>query len=349
VTALDDPFALPEVAKVTTRDSVLSRGRYMLPTLQGGKKSRGYMRVSNLVSAYSDQFGLRMWELGEVLKGVAYSPHLYAALLEAFGQEMDKDERRAWVEEFIEHAKEASGGNAAAKHGTARHEMVEAHHLGLPQQHLAADARRHLALYDSALTRNRLAALPGMQERRVLVEELEVVGTLDNVLEDTTTGHLFIGDLKTQRRFWSWLEVAAQLACYAHGVAMWDPVGECWTNMPPVSQEVALILWMPRETENGEPRVDVYEVDIVAGWRTAQNAYKVVQDRAAAKSVRNPRARLRAAPVATEIEKMAARFAACDSLAEGRKLVSESMAAGIWGPILAECAQKARDRIAFPA
>lgn len=359
MTTIDDPFALPAESRVTTRDSILSRGRYMLPQLDGTHKKRGYMRVSNLVSAYADQFGLRLWELGEVLQGVALEPKLYSTLLDGMLSEMSKEDRAAWVTEFIEHAKEASGGNRAAKHGNAMHAMVEGHHMGLPAGHLDASSRRSLALYESALIRHQLRALPGMQERRVLVEELEVVGTLDNIVEDIRTlpyedrgrfpCDLYVADLKTQRKFWSWLEVAAQQACYNHADAMWDSILECWVDMPPVRRDAALLLWMPRETDDGEPRVDVWEVDTEAGWATAQNAYRVVLDRAAAKRVTNPRGRLRPAPLVTETERMAARFAGCETLAEGRALVAESQRLGIWSQVLADCAQKARDRIGLPA
>jgi hypothetical protein len=341
----EDPFALPDIR--TARDQILSRGRYMLPWKDGSHKSRGFMRVSNLVSAYSDQFGLRMWELGEVLQGVASSAELYATLLAARLDQMSREQRKAWVEDFIEHAKEASGGNFGSKHGMQRHAAVEGHHMGLPAAHHDAGTRRHLSLYADALERNNLRALPHMQERRVLVEELEVVGTLDNVLTDPWGAHL-IGDLKTQRRFWTWLEIKAQLACYAHGDAMWNAETGAWEDMPPVSQDVAMVLWMPRVDAGEEPHVDVWEVDIRAGWETAKRAYEVVKDRALAKSVA-PGAWLRAAPPASDFERFTARFAACDSLADGRRLVAEAQEAGVWDKAMAKVAQEARDRIAVKA
>lgn len=354
VNTTDDPFALAVESRVAERDTVLSRGRYMLPWKDGSKKSRGFMRVSNLVSAYSDQFGLRMWELGEVLQGVAMAPELYAQLLAARLHEMDKPTRKAWVESFIEHAKEASGGNAGSKFGSQRHAAVETEHAGLPTAHFDPGTRRHLSLYTSALQRHGLTALPGMQERRVLVEELEVVGTLDNILTDTA-GTLFVGDLKTQKRFWTWLEIKAQQATYAHGDAMWDEGKGCWVEMPAVSQEVALVLWMPRPPEPGteeaigwEPHVDIWEVDIVAGWETAKRAYGVVKDRALAKSVK-PGAWLRPAPDITEQEQYAARFAAVSTLAEGSALVRECQGKGIYDEILASAARKAYARISVPA
>jgi hypothetical protein len=274
---------------------------------------------------------------------VAVDAGLYDTLVAAGLDAMDKDTRKAWVEEFIEHAKEASGGNAAAKHGNQRHAAVETMHAGLPVGHLDPGTRRHLSLYASALERNGLRALPGMQERIILVESLEVCGRLDNILADST-GALFIGDLKTQKRFWTWLEVKAQFACYANADAMWDAGTGAWVDMPPVSREVGMVLHMPRD----EWEVQVWEVDLVAGWKTACRAFEIVRDRALAKSV-NPGAWLRAAPPVSEVERYAARFAAVETLAEGRQLVAEARGAGVWCEALATTAKLAHDRLALPA
>jgi hypothetical protein len=122
--------------------------------------------------------------------------------------------------------------------------------------------------------------------------------------------------------------------------------------MPPVSRETALILWMPRveaEEQPTEPHVDVWEVDTVEGWETAKRAYEVVQDRARAKSAKNPGAWLRPAPPATDVERYAARFAAVETIAEGSKLVKEARDVGVWCEALAESARMAYERIAVPA
>lgn len=346
---LEDPFALPAASRVTDRESILRHGRYMLPWKDGTHKSRGFMRVSNLVSAYSDQFALRLWEIGEVLQGVAMDPALYATVLAACLPDMDRVERKAWVERFIEHAKEASGGNRGSKHGTAMHGSVEVLHAGLPYGHFSSGTRRALSLYAAALVRNHLRALPGMQERRVLVESLEVVGTLDNILEDVLTGGLYIGDLKTQRKFWTFLEIAAQFACYAHGDAMWDEKAGCWVGMPPVNQDIAMALWVPRRDDGEEPIAEVWEVDIVAGWKTARQALEIVRDRAAAKSESKPRGWLRAAAPASAYEVWAARFAGVDTVADGRRLVAEAQEAGVWDAAMARAAQAAYDRIVVVA
>ncbi|HTK63993.1 MAG TPA: hypothetical protein VL595_16515, partial [Pseudonocardia sp.] len=366
---IDDPFATPSQAKVSHRGEIITGGRYRLPHRDGTHKKRGWMRVTNLVSAYSDQFGLRMWEIEQVLLGlaanvdpVALMSALYVELLDARLGEKTRDERREWVEGFIERCKDVSGGNAGAQYGTHRHAVVEAHHAGLPLGYQTPATRRQISLYASTLERNKLVALPGMQERRVLIESLEAVGTLDNILQDLITKLLLIGDLKTQKKFWTFLEIGAQFACYANADAMWDETEGKWKDMPKVSRDVGLVLWMPRpvcpEVDCGktlpcpdhpgpdpEPHVDIYEVDLVAGWATARRAYEVVRDRAEARAKNTPRAWLRPAPPVTLIEQYAARFAAVESKAEGSALVAEASRAGVWGDILAECARKAAERL----
>ncbi|MFL6145604.1 MAG: hypothetical protein ACJ72N_27550 [Labedaea sp.] len=355
-TDIEDPFALADDAGVGAPDpnAVISGGRYRLPRRDGSHKPYGWQRVSNLVSAYSDQFGLRMWELGEVLQGVAMREELYANLLYADLPKMTREERKAWVERFIEHAKEASGGNAGSNHGSMRHESVEALHAGLGYAHRDAGTRRALVLYQETLKRHQLVALPDMQERIVLVEELEACGRIDNILQDAA-GIFRVADLKTQRRFWTWLEIKAQQACYNHAVAMWDPAAGCWVDMPPVSQETALILWMPRQPDDPEalaawePHVDVWEVDTVEGWETAKRAHEVVKDRARAKNAKNPGAWLRPAPPVTDLERYAGRFAAVDTIAEGSQLVQEARDAGVWCEALAATARQAYERVTVPA
>jgi hypothetical protein len=348
---LDDPFAtVKDTAPATRTNALISGGRYRLPRLDGSHKPNGWMRVSNLVSAYSDQFGLRMWEIEQTLRGVKLDHGLYLELLETEGSPLD----RQWVEQFIEQCKKAAGGSAGADHGNERHAAVEGLHFGVDTARYPSETRRMLALYQSTLQRHGLTPLHGMQERRVLVSDLEVVGTLDNIVTAGTrrcpcesgaacggTGFVpdnLVADLKTQRKFWTFLEIAAQLACYAHGDAMWDPELGKWVPMPPVRQDVALVLWMPR----GSKTVEVYEVDIVAGWKTAQRAHGVVLDRSAGKQ---GRAWLRPAPPVTVTEEYAAMFAGVDSLREGRALVDECKAKGIWCQALADSAAVAVARL----
>jgi hypothetical protein len=355
---MEDPFAtgddLAGAAMLAKRNQIITAGRYRLPDLDGSAKKGGWQRVTNLVKAISDQFSLRVWEIEQILVALhvnesAVMKMLRVTLVQVQGQPYAA--RRSGIEEFIEFCKSLSGGNEGSKFGNARHELVEADHLAIPTAAPDAYARQHLHLFKSALVRNDLVRVPDLAERRVVIPEFDAIGTLDAVLEDLRSRSLHIGDLKTQKKFWTWLEIAAQLACYARAVAMWVPtdpqnarVGR-WVDMPKVSIETAFVLWMPKEHPSGEPAVDVYEVDIEAGWRTAQLAREVVLDRRGGKSATVPRARLREAPSVTETERYAARFAAVSSLAEGSALVAEAKAKRVWNIVLAEEARTAKERL----
>lgn len=358
MTIVEDPFATVEEAairpRIDNRKKIITAGRYRLPNRDGSEKTGGWMRVTKLVSSYADQYGLRIWEVEQVMTALHLDEvRVMTDLRETIGRlpMMPKGDRRGAIEDFLDRCKVLSGGSAGAAFGNARHALVEADHLNLPQGILSFDEREHLSLYRSALVRNELRALEGMQERRVLVEELEAIGTLDNILEDLRTRVLHIADLKTQKTFWSWLEIAAQLACYAHAVAIWIPTDPDdqragrWVDMPEVSREVAHVLWMPKDHPSGRPAVDVYEVDIVAGWKTAQLAREITIDRSGGKSASKPRAWLRKAPPATAVEQYAARFAACNTMREGQQLVAECQRAGVWCDVLADEARRARQRI----
>jgi hypothetical protein len=193
--------------------------------------------------------------------------------------------------------------------------------------------------------------VPEMAERRVMIERFNAVGTLDNILHDRRTGFYHVGDLKTQKRFWTWLEIAAQLACYAHADAMWVPTDPHdqraghWIDMPAVSRQVAMVLWMPREHPSGEPVVDIYEVDIEAGWKTAQLCHEVILDRRGGKSTKQPRAWLRKGRMMTEMERYSALFATVQTREGGSRLVSECKRRKIWNIVLAEEAQMAMKRL----
>lgn len=355
---MEDPFATPDdlagAALAAKRNAIISAGRYRLPNRDGTPKKGGWQRVTNLVKAITDQFSLRVWEIEQIMISLHVDSDrvlrdLKTTLIAVQGK--DYPTRRSEIEEFVNRCKNLSGGNEGSKFGNARHELVEADHLKIPGAMPDAFAREHLSLFKSALIRNGLTRVPGMAERRVLIEEFDAIGTLDAVLEEAKTGEFGVGDLKTQKRFWTWLEIAAQLACYARADAMWEPsdprnprAGR-WVDMPPVSRTVAYVLWMPREHPSGVPAVDVYEVDIEAGWRTAQLAREVVLDRRGGKSARKPRAWLRDAPPVAETERYAAKFAAVSTLKEGSALVEECKQKGLWNVILAEEARTARKRL----
>lgn len=334
---MDDEFGTPEPLPAP----LISGGRYRLPNRDGSHHAGGWQRVTNLVAAYSDQYALRVWEHLEVMHALTLAPSVLAGVDPVALKALPFRGRVEAVEEWLNRAKDVSGGSEGARHGNLRHAAVEGYHEGLPTAHLDIGTQKALRLYAAALEDAELSPLPGMQERILMIESLDACGRVDNVLTDRRRSMDVIGDLKTQKRFWTWLEIAAQLACYAHATAMWDADTLAWVDPPAVSREVAMVLWMPREREH----VEVREVDIVAGWRTARRARDVVLDRAAAKSTRSPRAWLRPAKPPSEVAAYARRFAEVESVREGRALSVEIRERGLWCEIIEDASNRALTRL----
>jgi hypothetical protein len=242
---------------------------------------------------------------------------------------------------LVDKFKALAKAELGATRGNLAHQMVEHHHAGLPAAAgTPQETLDKLPDYVSKLPLHKLEALPGMQERQVMVESLGACGTLDNILRDLLRDHVepefsdFIADLKTQKRFWSWLEISCQLALYAHGDAMWNPVRGVWEDMPPVNQELALVAWMPWEHPSGDPQVDMYEVDIVRGWGALQTAHAAYNLRAQAKRKGDPWGWARPAPRVGLLEAYGARFRDVSTHEEGSRLYQEALRDGVWGPEL---------------
>jgi hypothetical protein len=366
-----DPFStLPSM--IVPAPSMVTAGRYRLPNRDGSAKKGGWTRATNLASAISDTKALGDWECRMVLLGVRealLSLEVYEdpmqggtiygingtdlhALMTMPVEDMTPAELRGQLMTLVGKFKVLAKAELGATRGNLAHQMVEHHHAGLP----AADGTPQEALdklpsYVSRLQVHKLEALPGMQERQVMVESLGACGTLDNILRDLLRDHVepefsdFIADLKTQKRFWSWLEIACQLALYAHGDAMWNPRAGRWEDMPPVNQEIALVAWMPWEHPSGNPEVDMYEVDIEKGWRALQVAHEAYGLRAEAKRKGDPWGWLRPVPVQSTLEAYAARLRDVSTQAEGSAVYAEATAAGVWGPELEAVAAEVLPRL----
>lgn len=343
-----DPFDEPALP---TRELVTG-GRYRLPNPDGSHHKGGWMRVTNLVGAYSDVRGLALWQQRMILLGLRTRHDLVEELYAMQVDKMDAATLKRELEHLATQAQNAAKADVGARRGSARHTMVAHWHeggevIGTP------DMRRQLESYTEALIAHKLQPVPGLQERIIINEALNCAGRFDNVLTDLATDVMHMADLKTQRRFWTLLEVRAQLAIYAHGDAMWDEEREVYVSMPKLDQELGHVMHMPQELgEDGQPQpVQILNIDLVTGWRTAQRAYEVVRDRAEAKSAGTLRACVRELPapaltVVRTVEEYAARFATVATKEEGRALVAEIKRAGMWVPELRACSKKAAARLA---
>ena len=357
----DDPGALvldfDDPAPAGSGDPYLSGGRYRYPNRDGSKKSGGWQRASNLASAISDQRQLQDWTVRTTLAGLATDPSLYAELQAIIAEVgTDKADLRAAQDRILdlaERAKDAAGGGYGRERGNRVHDLVEADWAGLPPGTVSADERDLLRAIRAALAEAQLQPIPGMQERIVLIEELEACGKWDSLARDLVTDYVHVIDTKTQYRFWTWLEVEAQLAEYAHAVAMWDAKLARWVDMPyEIEQTRGAAVHCP-EIEHGDGTrsngpVTIKPLDLERGWETAQLARRNVVQRSACGSARQAvSGRTWAEVRPSTLEMWAARLRDVDSPADGARVWAEAEAAGAATPELRQVALEVASRFAL--
>lgn len=267
------PFADP----APSRPSVLRNGRYYLPPLGDPTgKPVARSRVTNFVSTVSDTYTLSRWQQRQLVTGLALREDLYD-----LSRATDPDDRKA-IQDIGDQAMEAAksgrvglsyghGGNAT---GTALHAHTDQLDRGLPVTARPVWAPK-LDNYQQALASHRLEVMPDMIEIRVVIERFGLAGTFDRVLSHLDPAGAvrasFVGDLKTQKAFYSWWEIAIQLALYANADAWWDAAEWRYRDMPAVSRDAAIVAHMPMVHDGDDPDcVSLYLVDIAKGWKACQ-------------------------------------------------------------------------------
>lgn len=286
--------------------------RYRFPNPDGTPHPGGWQRCTNMTSSISDMRALMLWRERMVSLGLRDNDDLYDELCSIDLENMSPDDAKAKLNALADQAADAAGAGRGARRGTARHAMVELYHQALePTGH--GRMRQQLESLKEAYAAHRLEPVPELTERTICIPEFNVVGRFDTVLMCQDTGALVIGDLKTEAKFWGWLEKAAQQACYNHAKWMWDgPLDDSgrWVPMPEkIRKDVAVLMHMPAQPGPGQLPVQLWEVDTEYGWRVAQLAHQVVQLRAegalgpvdARRSKRKPTGWLRPQPAPRQV------------------------------------------------
>lgn len=351
-----DPFATTSSLSEPEDDPErITGGRYRLPDLtfsQGepitgtGPRKYGWMRVTTLVKAIAEARALDLWHQRELLKGLAAREDLYDLVCATVSTVKDPGDLRAALEDLATKILLAAGTDSGANRGTAFHGFAEAQDQGL--MHFARRKwHGRLTNYSSGLAAHRLQVIPEYIERRVVILEYGAAGTLDRVLLDQTSGLLVIGDLKTQKSFWTWLEIAAQLAAYARADAMWDRSAKRYVDMPEVSQEEAVVAWAPADHPEIPDSVDFFTVDLEKGRRALRVCQEAIQLRSEARSSKQTWGVLRPMPELSTVESYAARLETVETPAEGSALWAEITARGLHAtPELRELADTVAVRLA---
>jgi hypothetical protein len=369
-----DPFATTESLGPDVEDPArITGGRYRLPDLTihyrpdgtrwletHGLKARkgGRQRVTNMVKNIGDALALDLWHQRMLIYGMVKAPDLYdlaCATVATLQGEDQVGELKTALEKLAPRILAAAGAEEGANLGTAFHGFTEAQDLGLMHY-----ARRvwhgKLANYATGLDAQGLIVEARYIERVVVIERYNLAGTLDRILYDRIADIHRIGDLKSQKKFWTWLEIAAQMASYAMADAIWDRQKLCFVDMPPVCQEEAVVAWMPvigdsDETARGQTAtgdrdgVDFFRVDLEKGRKALALCAEVGALRSEAKSVHQTWGLLRPAPQLAAVEAFARRLESVASLAEGSAVWAEVQKAGLsMDPVLLPLARELAQR-----
>lgn len=278
------------------------KGRYMYPDPPGYTRNKaarpGFMRMTNLSSAFSDQRRLMLWRERMILLGIREDEGLLFDELAAEALErMDPNELRKFLEGFADKCADRAGAGNGARRGTARHLMLQ--HV-MESGTITGHRRMRLQMASlwEALERHGLEPIAGDSERRVCNPAYHVIGTLDLRVRDLATGQEGVLDLKTQRSFWSYLEIAGQQFGYDSAPWMWEgpnsPAGQ-WvpapknnlTGLMPENEgkRVALLAHMPQEAGPDQLPVEIHEVSLEFGKEVLDVALENVRLRSVGASV----------------------------------------------------------------
>jgi hypothetical protein len=233
--------------------------RYYLPDPVKGHR-RPFTRVTTLAKAISDQYMLSQWSDRMVAKGMAMRPDLQAL---AYG--MDLVQEREALQTVANQAKKHVGAEKGADHGNAVHTMCERVDRGEDVPWINDAVHAGVTSYRELMARHKFVAHPAYVERVLYVPEMDVVGRVD-VLFEHGRGALIVGDRKSQKTMrFGHLEIAAQLAMYAHATLAWNELIGEWEPAPKMNQKIGAIMHLPAGGD-----ASMYQVDLTEGWKVAQ-------------------------------------------------------------------------------
>jgi hypothetical protein len=318
MTDLDDFWdpapAKPGTAGVYGLDEKAGKYKYPPPPgIQLPKGWRGWMRMTNLAGAFSDQKALQDWLEWKAWMGLRTADGLlYDEWMSEAVEALDDQGQKDLVRRYAERARQAAHADAAARRGTARHTMMDTY-LKTGYETGTRSMRAQLASAMAALDEAGLDVLDS--EFRVWHPLASgIMGTSDCKVMCRETGQLGILDWKTQARFYTWQNTAAQLYGYDSAPWIWrgpDTDDGWWERQEPNTllgrsgrlegRRVALVAHMPQHPGPGQLPVTLEEVDLEYGRDVLVTAARNVELRSIGRSQaadRRPAARRPPARVA---------------------------------------------------
>jgi hypothetical protein len=302
----DDAPAKPGAAGVYGLDEQAGKYKYPPPPgIEIPKGWRGWMRMTNLAGAFSDQKALQDWLEWKELMGLRAADGLIFD--EWMAEDVDRlseKDQKALASAYAERARHAAHADAAARRGTARHKMMDTY------------LKTGYETGTRSMQAQRMSAMKALDEAGLDVLDSEfriwhplaggTMGTSDVKVMCRATGQTGIVDWKTQKRFYTWQNTAGQLYGYDSAPWIWrgpdTPEGR-WERQEPNTllgtserlkgKRVALIAHMPQAPGPDQLPVTIQEVDLEYGKDVLVVAARNVELRSIGRStsdVRRPAA-----------------------------------------------------------
>jgi hypothetical protein len=274
------------------------QGRYHYPAPPGAPAAtgNGWMRMTNLAGAFSDQERLQLWLTWKAFMGLrAGDGMLFDEWMSIAVERMDDDAQKALANEYAERARELAHVNMGSLKGSAQHAVNE-EYLNTGTLIGTRTQRQRLQAALTALEECDLELIPGSQEQRVWHPLAGgTMGTRDARVLCRRTGGVGTLDWKTQLRFWTFQEVCAQLYGYDSAPWWWQGPpndGGRWVPAEPstltghpdgpfAGRPVALVAHMPRDGV----ACTIKEVDLTYGKVVLETAAMNVALRSIGRSV----------------------------------------------------------------
>src|SRR5688572_11150416 len=277
-------------------------GRYLLPNPATGLYSdgrakatrrNGWTRATTFAKAAADTFALTRYDERLTLVGATLRPDVVAL---AHGKQVREDAKE--LNQLVLQIKDAAGAKVAANHGTAVHSFTERIDAGLMKAPEVPEAYRPMVVaYREKLKEAGLEVVPGLIERTTFVNRWNgLCGTLDRVLYHRPSGTYLIGDVKTGRDLsYGRMEIAVQLALYAHGVnehgvydwnqGEWQPAGSygdsvetgTW-QVPKVRTDYGVVMHLPIQGDDAG-QCFLKRMNLASRWEVSQVCGDVLASR----------------------------------------------------------------------
>lgn len=242
--------------------------RYELPHPITGKLMH-WTRMTTAADALEDKYGLIDYKSRMVAYGLAISPDLVNLAMSAENAD-DKDT----LNDVIKQAEQRAAATRKANIGTTLHKLTQKVDRGDVGVRIPPEHRDRIIRYKTAVAQHQLKFPPELIEAIVCLPDLGLCGSTDRGAEWPHSRERIIYDLKTGSLDYAKVKIAQQLAGYANGEYVWDRQAKKWLPLPPFNREIALVMWLPAETDE-EPKL--YKVNIAEGWRILNQSMEVRQ------------------------------------------------------------------------